>query len=82
MPYYVVPRIVDEDGSDRPDVPAGHGCGGLPHEGSYLVLAYPPLAGVDSLAAEALAAECATRGLELERVLVWRVGTHGGEEVL
>jgi hypothetical protein len=81
MPYYIVPAVIDED-STRPDLPGGTGWVGQPHEDSYLVLTYPPIPGVEPLDSEALAAACAARGLEVECVLAWRVGTHGGEDVV
>lgn len=70
MPYYVVPAIEDEH-STHPDLPEGVAWVGQPHGGSYLVLTATPLDGHAPLDAEALDAECAARGLEVERVERW-----------
>lgn len=83
MPYYIKTTLTGEDGATAPDVPENSGWGGLQYEdGTSLVLVYPPISGAEPLDRDGLAAECAARGLELEAALAWRVGTHGGEEVL
>lgn len=75
MLFYVVPQIVDEEGSITAKVPDGVIWVGCPHEGTYLIKTMVEVPGSTPLDDEALVSECLMRGLDPAVVKqVWEVG--------